>query len=249
MFFTSVWSRITIENPASSPFSSRNAFVMPAAQNRRPSFFFIQRSLLALPSRCCSVKFSLRIALSYIVLGENKWPDLLSNELRFFKAQHLLNSLVPCRDPSMSVQSEDRVFFNLLNERAISLLALAQLDFGNLAVGDIPGETACMNEPAILPKDIGANQNVADRSIFATHPGFVIVELLAFAQAPQDIADHIFVRMELGYGVTDIFVSFITKQVEFGAICAQNNSVRPNPMRPSVALSKKSASSRSRRRS
>ena len=53
---------------------------------------------------------------------------------------------------------------------------------------------------------VGADEDVPDGAVLAPQPGLVAVQLLAFRQPAQDVADHGRVGVELGDVVADVLV-------------------------------------------
>src|SRR5205807_7445090 len=63
-------------------------------------------------------------------------------------------ALAPAGDPPLGVEHEDRVAGNV-DEQPEPLLALAHLILGSLPVGEVPGDLAESDQPAVLTTEDG----------------------------------------------------------------------------------------------
>ena len=74
------------------------------------------------------------------------------------------------------------------------------------------------------------DEDVADGAVLVPHPGRVVTQRPAAPQAREDAVDHRPVDVKLGDVASDVFLARIAQHVELGAIGAQDDAVRPDPV-------------------
>src|SRR5262249_19518888 len=101
-----------------------------------------------------------------------------------------------------------------------------------LAVGNVAGKTAGMNEPPAFEERVGVDQDLTDRTGFAIHSGFAIEQRLAAGQAGEEVLNHRRVGVELGDMMADVFLVRVAEHEKFRPIGPEYKAVRSDHAEP-----------------
>src|SRR5437879_5724819 len=116
---------------------------------------------------------------------------------------------------------------------------MLQSVFGELSLRDVTGETSAMDKLPLLPKDVCAHLDVFDRAVLAAQPGIVVMQCFSAIKPRENVVDRVGISVKLRDVMAQVFLTFVAQQLEFGPICAQNNSVLSNPMETNGGIFKK----------
>ena len=151
--------------------------------------------------------------------------DRPANRLGGLVAEQVLGTGVPGEDVAVERLADDRIL------RRFHDGGQARLHFvGPFEVRDVPREAPCMNEPSLVPQHARVDQDVPDRAVLASHPGFDVAEDLAVGESVENALDVILVDVELRDVVPDVLVTREAEHVQFGLVHAKDRAVGAHPM-------------------
>ena len=101
---------------------------------------------------------------------------------------------------------------------------------GRLMTGDVTGETAGVNELAVLEVRTGIDQDVSDGAILGPQPGRIVVQHFPGEKPPQNIVDDLPVRVKVDDVLTLVFIAVVAHEVELRLIDPQNGAVGADPV-------------------
>ena len=115
--------------------------------------------------------------------------------------------------------------------KCVDTRLLLEYFLGFFLRGDIPSEAAGVDEFAVLEKNAGIDEHVADGSIFAEEARRIFAQGIAPDQACQNVRNDGLVGMEFGDLASDVFAAGVTKKIEFGLVSPENCSISGNPVK------------------
>src|SRR3712207_5111227 len=112
-----------------------------------------------------------------------------------------------------------------LGRETVALLALTQRRLCGPSFRDVEGEAARVHKAPVAKLNIGADENVLDRTVLGFQPGRILLKAFAAAQPRKNVGNSLLVGMELGDVVADVFLGSVAQQLELSAVGPQNGAV------------------------
>ena len=153
-------------------------------------------------------------------------------------SQHFANGIVHAKQPALFVRFGNADGCSFVGRRQ-TLFALASRALGFVKARHIGGETARIDEFAVVETAVRGYKHMLGRTVLGPEASWITIKLLTAREPVKNISDDRRIRMKLRDGPSDILVSAIAKQGQFCLVGAQDDAFPAHDVKADRAVLEK----------